>query len=98
VAKFICWGDSRAFALQRMRRALNEYVIEGIKTNLPFLRRVIDDERFRAGKYDTRLVDQILSDKLNAASTPSESDRPSDIGRSPPIAAASKSAKLEPAT
>jgi acetyl-CoA carboxylase, biotin carboxylase subunit len=90
VAKVICWGDSRAVALQRMRRALNEYVIEGIKTNLPFLRRVIDDERFRAGKYDTRLVDQILSDKMNAASTPSESYRPSDLGKSPPIAAASK--------
>jgi acetyl-CoA carboxylase biotin carboxylase subunit len=63
VAKLICWGHSREVAMQRMRRALNEYVIEGIKTNLPFLRRVLGDERFRAGKYDTRLVDQILSEK-----------------------------------
>jgi acetyl-CoA carboxylase biotin carboxylase subunit len=63
VAKLICWGHSREVAMQRMRRALNEYVIEGIKTNLPFLRRVLGDERFRAGRYDTRLVDQILSEK-----------------------------------
>jgi acetyl-CoA carboxylase biotin carboxylase subunit len=61
VAKLICWGDSREVAMQRMRRALNEYVIEGIKTNLPFLRRVLADERFRAGRYDTRIVEQILA-------------------------------------
>ena len=64
VAKLICWGDSREVAMQRMRRALKEYVVEGIKTNLPFLRRVLADERFRAGRYDTRLAEQILADKL----------------------------------
>jgi acetyl-CoA carboxylase, biotin carboxylase subunit len=63
VAKLICWGHSREVAMQRMRRALNEYVVEGIKTNLPFLRRVLADERFRAGRYDTRLVEQILANK-----------------------------------
>src|SRR5512146_2993145 len=36
VAKLICWGDSRVVALERVRRALNEYVIEGIKTNIAF--------------------------------------------------------------
>jgi len=67
VAKLICWGDSREVAMQRMRRALDEYVIEGIKTNLPFLRRVLADERFRSGRYDTRLVDQILKGEAVAA-------------------------------
>ena len=62
VAKLICWGDSREVALSRARRALDEYVIEGIKTNIPFLRRVLADRRFTAGKYDTRLVDQILTE------------------------------------
>ncbi len=66
VAKLICWGDSREMAIQRMRRALSEYVVEGIKTNLPFLRRVVTNDRFQAGKYDTRLVEQILADKLSA--------------------------------
>jgi len=64
VAKLICWGDAREVAMQRMRRALDEYIVEGIKTNLPFLRRVLADERFRAGRYDTRIVDQILSGDL----------------------------------
>ena len=70
VAKLICWGDSREVAMQRMRRALKEYVVEGIKTNLPFLRRVLADERFRAGRYDTRLAEQILADKLNTLAPP----------------------------
>jgi acetyl-CoA carboxylase biotin carboxylase subunit len=62
VAKLICWADKREVALSRARRALDEYVVEGIKTNIPFLRRVIADPRFQAGKYDTRLVDQILAE------------------------------------
>ncbi len=64
VAKLICWGDAREVAMQRMRRALDEYVVEGIKTNLPFLRRVLADERFRAGRYDTRIVEQIQAGGL----------------------------------
>jgi acetyl-CoA carboxylase biotin carboxylase subunit len=61
VAKLICWGDSREVAMDRMQRALDEYVVEGIKTNIPFHRRILADERFRAGRYDTRLVEQILA-------------------------------------
>ncbi|GEJ55629.1 acetyl-CoA carboxylase biotin carboxylase subunit [Anaeromyxobacter diazotrophicus] len=70
VAKLICWGDSRDVALSRARRALDEYVVEGIKTNIPFLRRVLADRRFAAGKYDTRLVEQILTEGKAAAAEP----------------------------
>jgi len=61
VAKLICWADKREVAIERMKRALNEYVVEGIKTNIPFHRRVLASPQFTAGKYDTRIVDQILS-------------------------------------
>jgi acetyl-CoA carboxylase biotin carboxylase subunit len=61
VAKLIVTGATREIALQRMRRALNEYVVEGIKTNIAFHKRVLQDPRFVAGKYDTRIVDQILN-------------------------------------
>jgi acetyl-CoA carboxylase biotin carboxylase subunit len=61
VAKLICWGDSREVAMDRMRRALSEYVVEGIKTNLAFHRRVLNHPGFAAGKYDTRIVEQILA-------------------------------------
>jgi acetyl-CoA carboxylase biotin carboxylase subunit len=61
VAKLICWGDKREVAISRMRRALEEYVIEGIKTNIPFHKRVLAHQGFLNGRYDTRIVDQILS-------------------------------------
>jgi acetyl-CoA carboxylase, biotin carboxylase subunit len=61
VAKLICWGDSREVAIGRMRRALDEYVVEGIKTNIPFHKRVLANEGFLQGRYDTRIVEQILA-------------------------------------
>jgi len=65
VAKLICWGDKREVAMERMKRALNEYVVEGIKTNIPFHKRVLASQQFAAGKYDTRIVEQILgADRL----------------------------------
>ncbi len=68
VAKLICWGDSRVVAMERMRRALDEYVIEGIKTNIPFHKRVLAHPGFLEGKYDTRIVEQILAQETPPAS------------------------------
>jgi acetyl-CoA carboxylase biotin carboxylase subunit len=67
VAKLICWADKREVAIERMKRALDEYVIEGINTNIPFLKRVLVHPGFVAGKYDTRIVEQILAEKTDAA-------------------------------
>jgi acetyl-CoA carboxylase biotin carboxylase subunit len=67
VAKLIVTGATREIALQRMMRALNEYVIEGIKTNIPFHKRVLAHPGFAAGRYDTRVVDQILNPPLPGA-------------------------------
>ena len=61
VAKLIVTGATRDIALRRAMRALNEYVIEGIKTNIPFHKRVLTNPAFAAGRYDTRLVEQILN-------------------------------------
>jgi acetyl-CoA carboxylase biotin carboxylase subunit len=61
VAKLVITGATREIAMKRAQRALNEYVIEGIKTNIPFHKRVLADPRFAQGKYDTRIVDQILN-------------------------------------
>jgi acetyl-CoA carboxylase biotin carboxylase subunit len=61
VAKLIVTGATREIALKRMMRALNEYVIEGIKTNIPFHKRVLTFPAFAEGRYDTRIVDQILN-------------------------------------
>jgi acetyl-CoA carboxylase biotin carboxylase subunit len=53
ISKLITWGEDRDIALARMRRALREYVVRGIRTNLPFHRALLDHPAFRAGNYDT---------------------------------------------
>ena len=50
VAKLICWADRRDVAIERMKRALNEYVVEGIKTNIPFHKRVLASPQFVGGQ------------------------------------------------
>jgi acetyl-CoA carboxylase biotin carboxylase subunit len=62
VAKLIVMADSRPAAIMRMRRALDEYVVEGIKTNIPFHKRLLTCEPFVQGRYDTRLVEKLLAE------------------------------------
>jgi acetyl-CoA carboxylase biotin carboxylase subunit len=57
IAKLICWGDSRAEAVLRMRRALSEFRILGVKTNIPFHVKLLESTRFQAGSFDTRFVE-----------------------------------------
>jgi acetyl-CoA carboxylase biotin carboxylase subunit len=73
VAKLVVTGANREIALKRMQRALNEYVIEGIKTNIAFHKRVLKFPAFVAGKYDTRIVDQILYPPTVAEAPPKAS-------------------------
>jgi acetyl-CoA carboxylase biotin carboxylase subunit len=58
VSKLITWGDDREQALARMRRALDEYRVGGIKTNLAFHRRLLRHPTFLEGKYDTGFIDR----------------------------------------
>jgi acetyl-CoA carboxylase biotin carboxylase subunit len=60
LAKLIAWGETRGEALLRMRRALAEYKIMGLKTNLPFHQKLLDSTRFLAGRYDTQFVEQFM--------------------------------------
>jgi len=53
LAKLAVWGPDRASCLGRLRRALAELVVEGLPTNLPLIRQVVDDPRFVAGDYTT---------------------------------------------
>jgi acetyl-CoA carboxylase biotin carboxylase subunit len=58
ISKLLTWGDTRDEALGRMRRALDEYRVGGIKTNLPFHRRLLRHPKFIAGEYDTGFIDR----------------------------------------
>jgi acetyl-CoA carboxylase biotin carboxylase subunit len=56
VAKLIAWGENRAEAILRMRRALNEYRIGGIKTSIPFHQQIMDSTEFIWGTFDTGFI------------------------------------------
>jgi acetyl/propionyl-CoA carboxylase alpha subunit len=58
ISKLICWGETRGEAILRMRRALEEFRIIGIKTNIPFHQAMMDSHRFMAGSFDTRFVEE----------------------------------------
>jgi acetyl-CoA carboxylase biotin carboxylase subunit len=58
ISKVICWGETRGEAILRMRRALEEYKIVGVKTNIPFHQNLLDSHRFMAGQFDTRFLEE----------------------------------------
>ncbi|GAB5558805.1 MAG: pyruvate carboxylase [Synoicihabitans sp.] len=57
LAKLVAYGPTYEIAMARMHRALAEYRIRGVKTNIPFLENVIDHPKFRSGKATTTLID-----------------------------------------
>jgi len=61
ISKLIVWGETRAEAIMRMRRSLEEYKIVGVRTNIPFHQNLMDSHRFMAGQYDTRFVEERFS-------------------------------------
>jgi len=61
ISKLVVWGETRGQAILRMRRALEEYRIVGIRTNIPFHQRMMDSHRFMGGQFDTRFVEDRFS-------------------------------------
>jgi len=63
LAKLIGYGTDRAQAISRLTRALHEYFVGGIKTNISLFRRILTDADFQAGKVDTGYLDRLLKSK-----------------------------------
>jgi acetyl-CoA carboxylase biotin carboxylase subunit len=57
LAKLIVWGETRYEAINRARRALDEFIVVGIPTTIPFHQAVVEDERFREGEVYTDFVE-----------------------------------------
>ncbi len=72
IAKLIVWGETRAPAILRMRRALEEYRIVGVRTNIPFHQTLMDSHRFMGGQFDTRFVEERFS--MDDALDPNEAN------------------------
>ena len=61
VAKLIVKGRDRGEAIGRMKRALEMFVIEGIKTSIPLQRRIMADPDFASGKFDTHFIEKLVN-------------------------------------
>ncbi len=88
LAKLIGYGADREQAISRLVRALHEYFVGGIKTNLSLFRRILSDPDFKAGRFDTGYLDRLLK---SPALRPAQED--SDVA----AIAAGVFAMLEPA-
>jgi acetyl-CoA carboxylase biotin carboxylase subunit len=61
IGKLITFGKDRREAMDRMSRALAEYMITGIKTTIPFEQAILQDPNFRRGVYSTAFIEQLLT-------------------------------------
>jgi pyruvate carboxylase subunit A len=75
ISKLIVWGRTREEAIIRMRRALYEYIIVGVKTNIPFHKAVMENPRFVKGELETRFID-LETDLLDDMKRIAERERP----------------------
>jgi acetyl-CoA carboxylase biotin carboxylase subunit len=57
IAKLITIAQTREEAIAKMRRALHEFVIDGVKTTIPFHKKLMDDPDFIAGNYTTKFME-----------------------------------------
>ncbi|MGA2713998.1 MAG: acetyl-CoA carboxylase biotin carboxylase subunit [Bryobacteraceae bacterium] len=65
LSKLIVWSETREHAIERMLRALGEYHVGGIKSNIPLFQAILNDPAFRAGDLHTGYLDQLLKTDLN---------------------------------
>jgi len=75
IAKLITWGENREQSIQRMIRAIDEYIIVGCETTLPFGKFVMQHEAFVSGNFDTHFVKHFFTpEKLTATINESEAE------------------------
>ena len=60
IAKVICHGKDREEAMNRMQRALSQFVVEGIHTTIPLQQKIFADPDFRRGDFDTNFMARFL--------------------------------------
>ena len=63
ISKLVAWGDDRPQAIARMRRALGEYIVAGIRTTVPFFAWLLEQPEFVDGRFHTAYLDDVLSSR-----------------------------------
>jgi acetyl-CoA carboxylase biotin carboxylase subunit len=74
ISKLVAWGEDRTQAIARMRRALHEYEVVGIRTSLPFFRWVLSQPDFEAARFDTTYLDRLLKARQGESFVPAGQD------------------------
>ena len=59
IAKLIAFGRNREESISRLRRSLDEFIVEGVKTTIPFHRKLVDHPDFIDGNFDTGFLDRV---------------------------------------
>ncbi|MFI5236740.1 MAG: acetyl/propionyl/methylcrotonyl-CoA carboxylase subunit alpha [Ignavibacteriales bacterium] len=73
ISKLVCWSEDRESAINRMLRALNEYIVGGLTTNISFLKLIINNPAFRAGKFNINYLNDDFMNGLDVINkTPSK--------------------------
>jgi acetyl-CoA carboxylase biotin carboxylase subunit len=72
LAKLAAWASSRETAIQRMRRALSEYSVQGIRTNIAFFEEILSDETFRSGNLHTGFLEDFFKRRARPANPDAE--------------------------
>jgi acetyl-CoA carboxylase biotin carboxylase subunit len=93
ISKLAAWGRNRDEAIDRLRRALDEYEVGGIKTTLPFFRKIVRDDEFKSAQLDTSFISRFNERQAQtAASVNAEEQTEADMAV---VAAAIHYAKLQ---
>jgi acetyl-CoA carboxylase biotin carboxylase subunit len=98
LAKVIAYAPTRSVAIDRMLRALDEYVIGGIATNISLFHRILSDPDFRAGRIDTHYLDRLLATPPPAATVEPDSELAAMAAVAAAIFEASSSTEAAPLT
>lgn len=72
IAKLISKGNTRQEAMDKMRRALDEFFVEGIKTTIPFMKKVFEHPQFIKGEYFTNFTEQLFQSEMNKSNENNE--------------------------
>jgi len=75
ISKLVAWGDDRPQAIARMRRALGEYDVIGIKTTVPFFRWMLEQPDFVDARFHTSYLDDVLHSRAGEPFTSADDER-----------------------
>jgi acetyl-CoA carboxylase biotin carboxylase subunit len=70
IAKLICQGSNREEAINKMQRALSQFVVQGIYTSIPLHQKIFADPDFRAGQFDTKFMERFFARQPQKSETP----------------------------